>query len=80
MRSAPFLAVFKWTVLTVISTGVISTGAILWVSFDGLAHQPPAFTVGCPSAAIPARIHSPHVDAVQPQPGCHGWASIGAAP
>ena len=39
MRSSPFLAVFKWTVLTVISTGVISTGAILWVSFDGLAHQ-----------------------------------------
>ena len=47
MRSSPFLAVFKWTVLTVISTASFHW-RILWVSFDGLAHQPPAPTGGCP--------------------------------
>ena len=47
MPSSLFLAVFKWTVLT-----VISTSALLWASFHGLPQQPPAPSGDCPLEAV----------------------------
>ena len=70
MRSSPFLAVFKWTVLT-----VVFASAVLWVSFHGLAQQPPAPRGDCPLETIANLARQSHVDAVRPQLGCNDYAA-----
>lgn len=70
MRSSPFLAVFKWTVLT-----VVAASAVLWVSFHGLAQQPPAPSGDCPLETIANLARQSDVDAVRPRLGCNGYAA-----
>ena len=70
MRSSPFLAVFKWTVLT-----VVFASAVLWVSFHGLAQQPPAPRGDCPVETIANLDRQSGIEAVRPRLGCTGYAA-----
>ena len=70
MRSSPFLAVFKWTVLT-----VVAASAVLWASFDDLAQQPPAPTGDCPVETIANLARQSDIEAVRPRLGCNGYAA-----
>ena len=70
MRSAHFLAGFKWTVLA-----VVAATAILWAFFDDLAQQPPAPTGDCPVETIANLDRQSGIEAVRPRLGCTGYAA-----
>ena len=70
MRSSLFLAAFKWIFFT-----VVSASAVLWVSFHGLAQQPPAPSGDCPPDTIANLARQAAFEAVRPRLGCKGYAA-----